>query len=280
MAELGVAASAISVASIAIQVGDSIIKLKDFWNHVKEAPEEIKLLIEEIETLGSVLSGVESSKARDDPPHLEPAFASRCLELCRKGAGILEAVVKEADEEIRKRKRVGGVKAVLKKGTIERLKERLRSAQLMLMLSNQAYSEALQKQRHELQREWAELQQRQLDELKTCVSQSTDVVLSLHTTVGQQASLVSPSFCNSAPSHTASDRDSLEHTAASVQKAQKRQQTFLAKLRGPRWLPLISRVLEISGSKAPFGWNLSIRTYNIVPSGSPVMDFARHGELS
>jgi len=141
MAELGVAASAISVASIAIQVGDSIIKLKDFWNHVKEAPEEIKWLMEEIQNLGLVLSGVESSKAHNDPLHLEPAFANRCLELCRKGASILEAVVKEADEEIRKRRKVGGVKAVLKKGTIERLKERLRSSQLMLMLSNQAYSE-------------------------------------------------------------------------------------------------------------------------------------------
>ncbi|TVY91039.1 hypothetical protein LAWI1_G003473 [Lachnellula willkommii] len=280
MAELGVTASAISVASIAIQVGDSIIKLKDFWNHVKEAPEEIKWLIEEIETLSFVLSGVESSKARDDPPHLEPAFASRCLELCRKGAGILEAVVKEADEEIRKRKRVGGVKAVLKKGMIERLKERLRSAQLMLMLSNQAYSEPLQKQRHELQRKWAELQQRQLDELRTCASQSTDVVLSLHTTVGQQTLLASSSLCNSAPFHTASDCGSLEHTAGRVQKAQKRQQTFLVRLRGPRWLPLISRVLEISGRKAPSGWNFSIRTYNTVAWNSPVMHAVRRGELS
>ncbi|TVY41704.1 hypothetical protein LOCC1_G005526 [Lachnellula occidentalis] len=183
MAELGVAASAISIVSIAIQVGDSIIKLKDFWNHVKEAPEEIKWLMEEIETLGLVLSGVESSKAHDDPPHLEPAFASRCLELCRTGAGILEAVVKEAGEEIRKRRRVGGMKAVLKKGTIERLKERLRSAQLMLMLSNQAYSQALQKQRHELQREWAELQHRQLDELRTCIACIT-VTIQLYTFPG------------------------------------------------------------------------------------------------
>ncbi|TVY32214.1 hypothetical protein LSUB1_G008307 [Lachnellula subtilissima] len=282
MAELGVAASAISIASIAIQVGDSIIKLKDFWNHVKEAPEEIKWLMEEIETLGFVLSGVESSKAHSDPLHLEPAFANRCLESCRKGASILEAVVKEADEEIRKRRKVGGVKAVLKKGTIERLKERLRSAQLMLMLSNQAYSErrALQKQRHELHREWAELQQRQLDELRTSVSQSTDVVLSLHTTVGQQASLASPSLCNSRPSHAATASDSLERTDASVQKAQKRQQTFLARLGGPRWLPLIGRVLEVSGSRAPCGWNFSIRTYNVVSRHSPAMQFAARGKLS
>jgi len=112
------------------------------------------------------------------------------------------------------------------------------------------------------------------------VTQSTDVVLSLHTTVGQQASLASPSLCNSRPSHTAKTSDSLERAATSVQKAQKRQRTVLARLRGPRWIPLISRVLEISGSKAPSGWDFSIRTYNVVPVNSPVMVFARHGELS
>ncbi|TVY26033.1 hypothetical protein LHYA1_G005479 [Lachnellula hyalina] len=285
MAELGVAASAISIASIAIQVGDSIIKLKDFWNHVKEAPEEIKWLIEEIETLGFVLSGVESSKTHSDPPHLEPAFANRCLESCRKGASILEAVVKEADEEIRKRRKVGGVKAVLKKGTIERLKERLRmripiSTTLVSIADNFGGYRALHKQRHELHREWAELQQRQLDELRTSVTQSTDAVLSLHTTVGQQEKLASPSLCNSRPSHAATTSDSLERTATGVQKAQKRQQTILARLRGPRWIPLMSRVLEISGSKAPSGWDFSIRTYNVVPLDSPVMQFARRGELS
>lgn len=141
MAELGVAASAISIASIAIQVGDSILKLKTFWDHVKEAPEEIKYLIDEIETLNLVLSGFSSDETPNGPLSIEPAFSSRCLELCRKGAGILETVVKEIDVEIGKRKRVGSFKAVLKKGTIERLKERMRSAQLMLMLSNQAYSE-------------------------------------------------------------------------------------------------------------------------------------------
>jgi hypothetical protein len=141
MAELGVAASGIAIASIAIQVGDSILKLKSFWVQVKEAPEEIKLLIEEIEMLDLVLSELGSGEAADSLTELEPTCAKRCLELCRKGAGILETTVKELDEKINKRKRVGSFQAVLKKGVVERLKERLRSAQFMLMLSNQAYSE-------------------------------------------------------------------------------------------------------------------------------------------
>jgi cell division protein FtsX len=48
-------------------------------------------------------------------------------------------VVKEVEANIKRRKRVGSVKAVLKRDAIEKLKERLMTAQSMLMLSNNMY---------------------------------------------------------------------------------------------------------------------------------------------
>lgn len=48
--------------------------------------------------------------------------------------------MKELDLEIGKRKRIAAVKALLKKGTIDKLKERTKSAQTILSLSNQTYS--------------------------------------------------------------------------------------------------------------------------------------------
>jgi hypothetical protein len=142
MAELlGVIASGISVASIAIQVGDSVLKLKSFWDTITNAPEDIKYLINEIETLSLILSDIGKSEKQGDLPLVGLESAKKCLELCEKGSGILEAVVKELDEKIGKGKRIGGFKAALKKGMIERLRDRLRSAQFMLMLSNQTYYE-------------------------------------------------------------------------------------------------------------------------------------------
>jgi hypothetical protein len=55
MAELGVAASALEIASLLIQVVDSISKLMSFCDVVKEVPEEIGYLIEEIEILELLL---------------------------------------------------------------------------------------------------------------------------------------------------------------------------------------------------------------------------------
>lgn len=137
MAELGIAASGIGIASLALQVGDCIVKLKTFCDAVKNAPEEIGYLIEEIETLSLVLSEFEASDAAVSTIRQEST--SRCLLFCQKAASILSELVKDVEAEIRKRKRIGSVKAVLKRDAIKKLRERLMSAQSMLMLSNQIY---------------------------------------------------------------------------------------------------------------------------------------------
>lgn len=82
-----------------------------------------------------------------------------------------------------------------------------------------------------------------------------------------------------APSQT-SQSNSLKQAYARNNKAQARQRTFVARLSGPRWWSLTRRTLEISGSKASDGWKYSIRTYNIVPWDSLVMEFARKGKVS
>jgi len=142
MAELGAIASGMGIASLAIQIGNGVLKLKSIWDEVKEAPEEIKYLIDEIETLSLVLSEIADSddnEGSDMTPIISDCAAAKCIEMCRKGADILSGVVKELDVEMTKRKRVGGFKTVLKKGTISRLRERLKSAQIMLMISHQTY---------------------------------------------------------------------------------------------------------------------------------------------
>ncbi len=141
MAELGIAASGIGIASLAIQVGDNILKLKDFWDKIKEAPEEIKYILKEIEALSLVLSDLARNDDNGELPQIAPTSSMKCMELCRDGTNLLLGVVSDLDTEIGKKRRIGSVKAVLKKGTVERLRERLRSAQMMLMLSNQIYSQ-------------------------------------------------------------------------------------------------------------------------------------------
>jgi len=139
MAELlGVVASGIGIASLVIQVFDSITKIKSFCNAMKEVPEEIQYLIEEIEALGLVLDDISSMHSKDE---CDSRSFDKCISLCRRGADILDTAVKEMSSQIEKQKRIGAFKAVMKRGQVEKLRERLRSAQFLLMLSHQAYSE-------------------------------------------------------------------------------------------------------------------------------------------
>jgi hypothetical protein len=137
MADISLSGSGLGIASLAFQVGDCIMRLKGFWDAVKDAPDEIKHLIEEIETLSLVLSDFETSETPE--LNLGHEIMSRCFQYCKKAVGILEVVVKEVEGEIKKRRRLGSLKAVLKKGEIEKLRERLMAAQSMLMLSNNLY---------------------------------------------------------------------------------------------------------------------------------------------
>jgi hypothetical protein len=139
MAEIGVIASGMGVASLAIQVADSILKLKEFLDDVKEAPEEIKYLIEEIDTLSTLLSEFDADIPNGES-ELDSSSMRKCLEHCSRGLGILEAIVRELDMDIGRRRRIGSFKAVLKKGSIDRLKDRLKSAQIMLLMAHQIYS--------------------------------------------------------------------------------------------------------------------------------------------
>jgi hypothetical protein len=79
MAELGAVASAIGIASFGIQVADSVIKLKDFWERVKEAPEEIRFVLEEIETLSLVLAEIGQSSGNEDLVECAPTSMNKCL---------------------------------------------------------------------------------------------------------------------------------------------------------------------------------------------------------
>lgn len=140
MAELGIVASGIGVASFAIQVGDSVMKLKNLWDAVKEAPADIECLLEEIEILSLVLREAEPINNSNYRSTNYPSGIS-CLELCRRTTNILESIVKDLDSEVRRKKSLGRIKAVLKSESINKFRERLRTAQTMLLLSNQTYYE-------------------------------------------------------------------------------------------------------------------------------------------
>jgi uncharacterized protein YoxC len=83
MAEVvGVVASSVAIGTLAAQMTSSVAKLKSYWDQVKDAPEDINDLIEQLEFFRQVLTNIET----DQQQHLalvvimDRMSLSNCLE--------------------------------------------------------------------------------------------------------------------------------------------------------------------------------------------------------
>ena len=147
MAEvIGVVASGISIATLAAQIAGSIVKLKSYWNEVKDAPEDIWLLMEELEGFKTLFSIIQGNLQRDSISNTTAASisASECLDNCQKGAKRLQKLTNDLYTDINASRgtklRWVSAKVVMKKDKIKRYKSRLKSSIGLLSLSYQSYN--------------------------------------------------------------------------------------------------------------------------------------------
>lgn len=110
-----------------------------FIDNVKSAPEDIEYLLGEIQTLRHALSNQLNRQDLDCGQGSEAV--EKCGKHCLDSAVHLENVLTELDATIQKRKTVGSLKAVWKKGVIRKSEERLKNAQMILLFAAQSYME-------------------------------------------------------------------------------------------------------------------------------------------
>jgi hypothetical protein len=141
MAEvLGVVASGMSVMSLGFQVADSIKKLKDFCDFVKDAPEEIRLTLDEIEAMALVLRDIdESVQAQNSLPPATKNAVARSICLCRTCAATLQSLVTELQNGLAKQKRRASFKVALTREKLMNIKARIECSKSTLLLANQYY---------------------------------------------------------------------------------------------------------------------------------------------
>ena len=135
MAEMfGAVASGVGIASFAVQIVDSGMKLNELWNAIKDAPEEIKWLKEDIDSINTILQELDAQQALTT---CTPSATKVCYAACRRTAETLENVVTELENTISRKKRRGSLKVVLKKEILASHKTRLSEAKASLSLALQ-----------------------------------------------------------------------------------------------------------------------------------------------
>ncbi|PQE31419.1 Ankyrin repeat-containing domain protein [Rutstroemia sp. NJR-2017a WRK4] len=261
-----VVASGMGIASLGLQLLDNVKKLKEFWDSVKEAPDDVRHALIELEILRTIIDAI--PKNDSDMPAISAASSARCLELCYQVLDLLEALMKDMNQRIEKRLTRGSIRVVLKKGTIDRFRGRLRNAQDMLVLCRQTYFDAVQAERHriQLQRmdEIDECQRREFLEMKAAYTSFMAAKVCVDTSKSKDLQITKPAMSSN---------------ITTVGMARGRKPHFKKKLQMPFWFPCTSWALDFSAYRAPAGWDFTFRQYYTLHRDSPAWRHVVAGDV-
>ena len=145
MAEvIGVVASGISIGSLAIQIVSSIQQLLDFWSTVKDAPENVQALLQEINILGNLLSEIDGNEGEEHSSVIRQAI-TKATEYCQLALDKIDTVLRDlASGLYSTRGRIKhwtAVKTALKDKRLEKSLVRLERAKSLLNLAYQCYTQ-------------------------------------------------------------------------------------------------------------------------------------------
>ncbi|KAI4209388.1 MAG: hypothetical protein LQ351_007678 [Letrouitia transgressa] len=78
MEGLSAAASGLAVASMAIQLADNVKKLHDFWDSIKDAPETVRAITNDLQLLSRVLADIALEAQHSEPDVVLEGVLSAC----------------------------------------------------------------------------------------------------------------------------------------------------------------------------------------------------------
>jgi hypothetical protein len=140
MAEIfGAVASGVGIAGVAAQAIDGIRKLQTFCNDVRDAPEGIKYIANELEILLGTIAGIEVQIQQNASvcQNLNPMSALRFVE---QSVRFLNAVIQELNVEITQKQKLGPMKMAWKKKVLDAHLVKIERSKTSLGLAVSAYS--------------------------------------------------------------------------------------------------------------------------------------------
>lgn len=130
---VGVVSSAIAIE----QLVASVLKLRKVVSAWRQAPVELKLLLEEAELINDLLAEVEAQRTQIYAVACPDSVWSRCIASCAKAADQLNAFANQMQKTTQTSTNLGRIRLVLGKDKIDGLRSGLERAKATLMLAQQ-----------------------------------------------------------------------------------------------------------------------------------------------
>lgn len=141
MAEVfGVVSGAVGAAGVAFQFAEGIRKLYQFCKDIRDAPEEIRDSLNQLQPLSYILDAI-AADLQKHPIHLAThSGLPAVLEACRQGEVQMTALLKEIKSGMDQKKKLASLRAVWKKNEVKKFMDRIERAKTSLLLAQTVYS--------------------------------------------------------------------------------------------------------------------------------------------
>jgi hypothetical protein len=140
MAEVfGIAAGVVGFASLSIQLTDSVKKLRDYYQAYDNAPSDVKSLIDALETLRCILDQVSPSTTAIQWNKISAQLLEDCKNWCRGIRDDIHGALDTINAEMLRSPRLGKVKYVFRKTSIDKLLQQLQNSKLDILLCQQIF---------------------------------------------------------------------------------------------------------------------------------------------
>jgi hypothetical protein len=141
-----VVASAITFGTVVAQLASSVNKLKDCWEQIRDAPEDLRWRIRDIELFGIILAEAEEDWGHGSAPAnlFKNTSAAQSLRLCKEAAEELDILAKDlkrdVDSSSRSKRSYAPVRMAMQKKKVDRYRSRLKNVVGLLMVPQQCYT--------------------------------------------------------------------------------------------------------------------------------------------
>ena len=283
---LGVVAGGAGLASLSIQLAESAIKLKRLYHSMRNAPETLKEIADEIKLISLSLELLE--RHRQSESH-GADLLDRCIENCRSYTTKITLLTEKIAQKIDNASLTGRLYASMRERDLEKLLGDLARARSALHLAVDLYYRAEKERRRRLKENDAVIQKDQMAVFLKAFQalQETQAVM-----VRQHEPLIQ--YPRVREVHEIDDGSEGEEDGyeSEIQDEQRQETSEHRRHRGrniadtPAFrlrfkLPAIfsSRVWEIARVAAEQGFDLQYRTYNVRPLDSLIFQCCKRGDL-
>ncbi|RDW65566.1 hypothetical protein BP5796_10258 [Coleophoma crateriformis] len=136
-------ASVLGIAGFAVQIAQTALRMKTLLDAIKDAPKDIKAMVDEMEVFSQVLSEIQIQTVAQRVPVVDSNVVERCTRACKQATENLSAALYILEKGIRKSSIFGGLKMKLKEGSLNGMRRQLDGATRSLNMARDTYCSAL-----------------------------------------------------------------------------------------------------------------------------------------